>query len=212
MKRHLFFLAAIVLPIAALSAQQTAVTQTGDQVILYSDGTWAYVKQDSLNTKTILRNPADFRKSPKSDFLITSKRVNVGIWIDPKKWTFEAAPSHDAAEYELEHKSGSLYALFISENLDLPLLSLGNIALENARDAAPDLEVTAKEYRTVNGVEVLMMRMTGTIQDIKFSYCGYYYTADDIATQFLVYSSEEYMNNNMEEVETVLNGFVSLEN
>lgn len=192
-------------------AQQTAITQTGEQVVLYENGTWVYVHRDSLNTNSIPRNPGTFTRNPKSDFLITSKRVSVGCWIDPKKWTFQAAPAHEAAEYELEHTNGSLYALLITENLDISLVSLGNIALDNARDAAPDLQVVAQEYREVNGIDVLMLRMTGTIQDIKFSYYGYYYTADDIATQFLVYSSEAFMNENLAEVEELLNGFVNLE-
>jgi hypothetical protein len=103
-----------------------------------------------------------------------------------------------------------LYGLVITENLDLSLTSLANIALQNAREAAPDIKVTDKEYRMVNGKQVLMMRMVGTIQDIRFSYLGYYYTAPGISIQYLVYSSDTFMDENLSSVEELLNGFVDL--
>lgn len=211
MKSNMILWMMALAPAGAVIAQQTAITQTGEQVVLYENGTWVYAGRDSLANDEIPRNLRSFTKRPDSDFLITSKRINVGCWINPKKWTFRSAEPDEAAEYELEHESGSLYALMITENLDIPLVSLGNIALDNARAAAPDLNVISKEYRTVNGFEVLMLRMTGTIQGIRFSYFGYYYTADDVATQFLAYSSEAFMNDNLEEVEELLNGFINLE-
>jgi len=57
-----------------------------------------------------------------------------------------------------------------------------------------------------------MMRMTGTIQDIKFSYYGYYYSTPNGATQFLVYSSDELVSQHIAEIEELLNGFVELNN
>ena len=57
-----------------------------------------------------------------------------------------------------------------------------------------------------------MMRMTGTIQNIKFSYYGYYYSTSMGATQFLVYSSEDLVDKNLGEIEELLNGLVELNN
>lgn len=206
----LFALGFIILGIPVFG-QQKAITDTGAEVVLYNDGTWAYVQKDTLNVEEILTNDTPFKKSKSSSFLIKSKRINVGCWMDPKKWKFNSAPDNDAAEFELTHESGNLYGIIITENLDLPLESLGNIAIQNGREAAPDLQVTAKEYRNVNGVKVLMMRMVGTIQDITFSYFGYYYSANGGAVQFLVYSSESFMEENLGEVEGLLNGLVQLE-
>ncbi len=205
--RYIFFFSFLV-PACCASAQQTAVTQTGERVVLYSDGHWEYVNRDSLNELLIPTNPEPFVKSKKSDFLLKSKRIPIGVWLDPKAWTFEAQNAGEAAEYELDHKNGSLYALMINENLDVPLTTLGNIALDNAREAAPDVKVISKEYRKVNGLTILMMRMTGTIQDIRFSYYGYYYAGNGHATQFLVYTSEDFMEENIPVVEELLNGLV----
>lgn len=184
-----------------------AVTQTGEQVVLYQDGTWTYVNKDSLTTD-IHTNPKSFNKDNKASFLLKSKRVPVGCWIDTKKWQFESPAEGDVVEYELDHNNGVLYAMMLTEKLDIPLTSLGNIAIENARDAAPDLQVLEKEYRTVNGTKILMLRMIGTIQDIRFTYLGYYYTGQGSAVQFLVYGTDDSLKENLTEVETLLNGFV----
>jgi len=192
------------------TAQQMGVTDTGDKVILYSDGRWVYAEKDSIREDDIPTNPKSFKKDKSADFLLKSTRTSAGFWLNPKTWTYTTPEEGAAAEYELDHKNGSLYGLVITEHLDLPLTSLGNIALQNAREAAPDVKVTAKEYRNVNGKKVLMMRMVGTIQEIRFSYFGYYYTNNGISVQYLVYSSETFMEENLSAVEELLNGLVDL--
>lgn len=194
----------------ACFGQQKAVTETGEQVVLYNDGTWVYAVRDSLHMEEISLNPQPFIKGKKASFLLKSKRIGIGCWLDPKVWKFGASPGHDAAEFEIDHVDGSMYALIITENLDLPMESLGNLAIQNAREAAPDLRVTAREYRLVNGVKVLMLRMNGTIEDIRFAYFGYYFAENGGATQFLVYSAEDFMEENLAEAEDLLNGLVSL--
>ncbi|MEO6130559.1 MAG: hypothetical protein ABIQ02_01835 [Saprospiraceae bacterium] len=209
MKKIFFLVGCLALSLPSFS-QLSAVTQTGDEVILYDDGTWVYAHKDSINTSEITTNPQKFAKGDSSSFLLKSTRINVGAYINPKKWTFKKAGETEAAEYEINHTDLGLYGMMITEKLDLPLESLANIALDNARDAAPDVRVMQKEYRYINGLKVLMMRMTGTIQDIKFSYYGYYYSTPKGATQFLVYSSEDIVNENIGEIEQLLNGLVEI--
>lgn len=207
----LIFTSFLILLTTASGAQQRAVTETGDQVILYKDGRWIYADKDSVKTDDIPLNNKSFGKSKTASFLVKSKRINIGCWIDPKVWKFRAAETPSAAEFEFDHVNGSLYGLIISENLDIPTESLANLAVNNAREAAPDIKVTAKEYRIVNGTKVLMLRMAGTIEDIRFSYYGYYYAADGGAMQFLVYSSDTFMDENIDTVEQLLNGLVVFE-
>jgi hypothetical protein len=208
--KHLGFVAFLLLMSIFSFAQQRAVTDQGEQVVLYNDGTWVYVEKDSIRRDEVAINQLPFSKSKKASFLLKSKRIDIGCWIDPKVWKFRTSQSHEAAEFEIDHVDGSMYALIITEKLDVPTESLGNLAIQNALAAAPDLKVTTKEYRNVNGIKVLMMRMTGTIEDMRFSYFGYYYAADGGATQFLAYASEEFMEENLTEVEDLLNGFVTL--
>ncbi|MBK9982920.1 MAG: hypothetical protein IPP15_10955 [Saprospiraceae bacterium] len=206
--KKLYFLTGLIFLTVSSYAQQSAVTQTGEQVTLYNDGTWTYVNKDSINTNEITTNSEKYSRSDKSSFLLKSTRLGVGCYMDPKKWTFKKGEDNEPAEYEINDIENGLYGMMITEKLDLPLESLANIALDNARDAAPDVKIIKKEYRYVNGLKVLMMRMTGTIQNIKFSYYGYYYSTSGGATQFLVYSSEEIVDQHISDIEELLNGFV----
>jgi len=191
--------------------QQKAVTENGDEVILYADGSWIYANRQDLNTNDVVLNPNAFSRPSKASFMIKSKRIGIGCYIQPKLWSFQNASSNSAAEFELSNSDGDLYGMIITEKLDLPLERLAAIAVQNAQEAAPDLQVTHKEYRMVNGLKVMMMRMTGTIEEIRFSYYGYYYTGDGGATQLLIYSSASVMDEKLDEAEALLNGLVKTE-
>ncbi len=221
MKKNLIIFLFVVIAIPSF-AQTNAVTEDGDKVVLYDDGTWEYADEvddtvtntaaDTIIADEIPLNSLTFSKNEESNYLLKSERINIGCWVDTAKWSINKAPDNEAAEFEINHRGEDLYGMMITEKLDLPLESLANIALDNARDAAPDVKVLDKQYRYVNGIKVLMMRMTGTIQGIKFSYYGYYYSTGNGATQFLVYSSVENVDKNMPEIESLLNGLVQLNN
>ena len=208
--KKIFFLFEFVFLAVIAFGQQSAVTETGEVVILYDNGTWSYVHKDTIAEDDIPINPGNFSRSLNSIFLLKSTRINMGCYLDPKKWTIAKADDLEAAEYEINDTVNGLYGMMITEKINLPLESLANIALDNALEAAPDVNVTDKQYRYVNGRKVLMMRMTGTIQGIRFSYFGYYYTSPKGATQFLVYSSEEIVNQHVADIEELLNGLVEI--
>ena len=71
---------------------------------------------------------------------------------------------------------------------------------------APDIKIVEKEYRTVNGLEVIMMKMKGTIQGIKFIYFGYYFSNAQGAFQFLTYTSQNVFNEYKNDMLHLLNG------
>ena len=161
-------------------AQQKAITETGNEVILYEDGTWQYLHEEDLNAIEIPTNPKKFKKDGESSFLLKSTQLNIGFWLNPKKWSFNKATTNPAAEYELQLKEGDLYGMIITEKIEIPLESLRSIALENWRSIAPDLKIVEEEYRTVNGLKVLLLRMNGSMQGIKFSYYGYYFSSPNL--------------------------------
>ena len=149
-------------------AQKKAVTETGEQVILYEDGTWKYSNDSMTTNSEISTNPIAFKKSNGSTFLLKSTKLNIGIWLNPQKWSFKKAGESEDAEYELTLKGKDLYGLIIPESIEVPLETLKNIALENARSAASDIKIVKEEYRMVNNIKVLFMQMNGSIQGIKY--------------------------------------------
>ena len=98
--------------------------------------------------------------------------------------------------------------MIITEKTEIPLEALKEIAVKNARDAAPDIDVAEEEYRMVNNKKVLCLQMNGTIKGIQFSYFGYYYSSPNGTIQFLTYTSKNLFLNSRNEMQELLNGLV----
>jgi len=191
-------------------AQQKAVTEKGDEVILYENGSWKYVNDLGEKDKVIPTNPKIFKKSNSSTFLLKSAKFDIGVWLDPKKWSFEKPDDNSAAEYELQLKDEDLYAMMITEKVEIPLETLRGIAIENAQEVAPDLQIVKEEYRVVNGLKVLLMQMNGTMKGIKFSYYGYYFTNSKGTIQFVTYTAQNLLSEYKSVCEEILNGLVEI--
>ncbi len=192
-------------------AQERAITSTGDEVILYDDGTWTYADGDKVDNEEIPLNPQSFKKAPGNTFLLKSKVFNVGFYINPSKWSFEKANSNEDAEYELQLKGQDLYGMVITEKTEIPIETMRYIAIENARDIAPDIRIVEEEYRMVNGTKVLKLKLHGTMQGIKLAYYSYYYSNPNGTVQYVTYTSQSLMGTYEQEIEGLLNGFVVLD-
>ena len=200
----------ILFTVQLISAQINAVTETGDEVILYEEGTWKYLNDSIIENSVIPVNDKEFFKGKKSTFLVKSKKLNVGIWINPKSWSFTKGTDNDAFEFQFQKKGDDLYAMLISEKMQIPIETLKGIAIENAKSAAPDIKVIKEEYRNVNGIQVLMLQMSGTIQGMRFTYYGYYYSNSNGTIQLLTYTGENLFNNYLNDIEEFLNGLVEI--
>ena len=210
MRLRIAFTSILTCVVILCSAQTKAVTENGDEVVLYDDGTWKPIDENPTTEEFIKTNPATFTKSKHSSFLLKSSKFNVGFWLDPKKWKFEKATTNEAAEFELHLKGGDLYGMVIAEKMQIPLETLKKIAIDNGRIAAPDLAIQNEEYRTVNGLRVLHLEMTGTMQGIKFFYYGYYFSNDGGTVQFVTYSSQNLLATFKSDIEELLNGLVEI--
>ena len=191
--------------------QIKAVTENGDEVTLYDDGTWAYDDLEMMEDVEIMMNPATFTKGENASFLLKSSKNNFGFYLDPKEWSFTKEASNTAAEYELHLKSGDLYGMIISEQLEIPLETLRGIAVSTAKSAAPDLQVVKEEYRMVNGLKMLHLQMNGTMQGIKFSYYGYYYSNESGTVQYVTFTAQNLIESYREQCDALLNGLVVIE-
>ena len=191
-----------------VQAQQKAITEIGEEVILYENGTWKYQNQENVDEFEIPTNPKNFTKNEDATFLLKSRKFDVGFLIDPSEWSFEKAVDNLEAEYELQLKGEDLYAMIIAEKIQIPLEDLKEIALNNAKASAPDIKIVKEEYRTVNGSRVLFLQMNGTLQGIKFSYYGYYFSNSEGTLQYITYTSQSLLDVYIDDCEKLLNGFV----
>jgi hypothetical protein len=176
-------------------AGQNAITDTGDKVILYEDGTWVYADDTKSSSMVIETNPRTFSKPPQATFLLKSTTNNAAVWIDTDKWIFRKGDPDKSAEYDFQLKGKDLYGMAITEEIAMPMATLADLALVNARQAAPDARIARQEYRTVNGKKVLYMEISGTIQGIRFTYIGHYHTDEAGATQLITYTATNLAQN-----------------
>ena len=209
--KRIFILGLLLMSTTFVKAQINAVTESGEEVFLYDNGTWKYANEKDDAEAEIKLNDKPYTKDKNSTFVVKSKKVNIGIWIDPKDWSFTKTSSNEHAEFQFQKKGEDLYAMLIAEKMEISLEALKNIAVQNAKAAAPDIKVVSEEYRNVNGIKVLMIQMAGTVQGMKLVYCGYYYSNDSGTIQLLTYTGENLLKNYHNDIETFLNGLVALE-
>lgn len=209
--KHIFYLLISIVAFNFNYAQQRAVTENGDEVLLFEDGTWRYSDPSiEIEETEISINNKQFKKDETSTFLVKSKNINVGFWINPKKWSFEKASNNDDAEFEFNLKNEDLYGLVITEKISIPVETLANIAIGNIKELATDFNVINKEYRNVNGIDLIMAKIDCKIQSINFTYTTYFYSTDKGSVQFFVYTSTQLSHNYKDEIEAFLNGLVEL--
>ena len=131
---------------AIRSYYEMALTDTGDEVILYSDGTWAYTNKGQGEKQEIPTNPQQFFKPSGSKFLLKSTKNSTACWLNTSLWTFQKSDSNTVAEYEFELKGEDLYGMVINEGLSMPIATLAKIALDNAKEAAPNARILSYNF------------------------------------------------------------------
>jgi hypothetical protein len=191
-------------------SQISAITGSGDEVVLYDDGTWEYVEEVEELDEEIPFDETPVFKPKDASFLVKSERVPVGIWLNPKKWTFRKAVSNPAAEFEFQLRNDDLHAMMLTEKIEIPLTSLRSIAITNAKSIAPDIRIVKEEYLMINGNKVLSLIMKGSTQGIKFIYHGYYYSNTSGTVQMVTFTAQSLFDELSEEMKNMLNGFVVL--
>lgn len=193
-------------------AGEKAFTSTGEIVILNADGTWKYENQSrSSQAKSLKTNSRKFKKPNSASFPVKSKVNSLGLWMNPADWGFtKKGALNPEAEYELKHKKLEIYAMAITESIEVNLDNLAEIALENMEKVGTNVRVINKEYRIVNGQKVIFMEMAGVVNGIKATYMGYYHSNSKGASQLLAFTGTALANKYKPEIIKLLNGLVVL--
>ena len=93
----------LVLTYTLLTSQTKALTEDGREVILLENKTWRFVNETDERTLDVIEtNEAPFSKTNTSSFLLRSKKVDAGIYLDPKKWKTIKMAVLPTAEYTFQ--------------------------------------------------------------------------------------------------------------
>ena len=191
----------LVLIVASAVVCQTPIrarTESGKEVILLSDGTWKYAEaspvSSSVGTKPV--GATTLFKAPQAEF---------GIWYDNTKWMMQPQ-GDDRGRFQFKLKRGDAYAIALVEELNIPLATLKEAVLQNAKQAAPDVQLVSEETRTVNKKEVLCLQFDGTVKGIPFRYYGYYYGGKQGSIQLLTFTGRDLFTKYEQDLSDFLNG------
>lgn len=191
-------------------SQIKALTEDGKEVILFENSTWRFVNEsDSLAMETIGKNEGIFEKSKNSTFLLKSKRLDVGIYINPKKWKVSNKADSPYVEYVFSGTNiDNLTAGFLlTEKVQISSLkNLKDLILTNVQKNADYFRLKTSEYRTVNGLKVLYLRYIANVKGMDFEYAAQYYMDNEGYTGIGGFSPQKNFDSNSEQIQELLNG------
>lgn len=198
----------LILVSVIVKGQIKAVTAKGDTVILQDNGNWKYQKIDSieLGSDSITLNNQKFHKSSLANFLKKSKNMNVGVYFDQLQWGCVNGATNGSAEYTFINKDKDLNATFITETTEVELSNMVDIVFMNAQKLTSDIEIVSKEYRIVNGLKVLCMKLKGGFNGIKGTFLYYIYSNETGVVQFVAFTTTKKFDANYKVLENLLNG------
>lgn len=163
------------------------------------DGTWKYVPEASPASSAPASKPEE------SKTLFKAAQGGFGIWYDNAKWVIvNEADNQGRVHFKL--KRGDAYAFVLVEEISIPISTLREVALENAKAAAPDARIIFEENRTVNKTQVLCMKIEGTVKGIPFRYYGYYYGGKQGTIQVLTFTGQNLFAKYEQDFTDFLNG------
>lgn len=199
---------ALVLGLACAAAQAQslrATTQDGREVLLDPKGTWKFAPA------AVGKGPdagAQYRVPAASKENVQIPKLKAKIAYNDKRWQLLNKPLNEVASLSFRHVSGDSYAMVIAERVEMPIKTLRDAAVENARAAAQDLKVEREERRTVNGKSVLFLQMSGTVKGIPFVYYNYYHAGPVGSIQIISYTSKNLFEENKADFADLLNGLL----
>ncbi len=204
------FTLAILLQSLTFIAQQRALTEDGKEVVLFDNGTWKFVNEsDAKVLETIVTNNNLFEKPKTASFLMKSKKLDVGVYFDPKKWKLATQNISPHVEYFFTDRGNTegLFGFMMTEKVQIATLkNLKELIIENVNRNVDFFRLKESEYRTVNGMKVLYIRYAANTKGMDFEYAGYYYINSDGYAGVVGFSSQKMFESNFDAIQELING------
>ncbi|SHO64231.1 hypothetical protein [Algoriphagus zhangzhouensis] len=218
----LFIFSVFVLGLNYGQAQIKAVTEHGDTIYVYNNGTWSYELLDQNSPVSpmafldqelqIEPISTPFFTPQQSKKIISNQWDLFDVYYDESSWKrLPAGELNEDAEFALQARQKDIWAIIISEETPIEKETLLKIAKNTMKDNTGSEILDVKtESRTVNGKEVLRGAFKASISGITFIFDSYYYSDERGSVQFTTWSSETLWKKNESLIMDLLNGFVVL--
>jgi len=203
--------AILILCQISLMAQIKAITDTGDEVILFNDKTWRFKSEKNVS---IQKSTNYFSKGSNSTFLVKSKINGFGVHINPKSFEFKRATKNSDNEFDFTNRNKTTYGFMINEGIEIPLSTLREYKINSLKEKATSLDILDDEYRVVNGINILCLRVkaiTKETGETPLIFCMYFATSKSSTTQLISWTSETSFNKSSDQIFELLNGISKLD-
>ncbi len=202
--RPLIAMAMVLVSLSCAAAGETTQATTTDngRAILKPYVTRAYASAGAAG-------PDDqvYTKPVSATKVLKSKDGGYEVWYDPEKWA-PHPPENKSVEFELGHATGNAGAMAIGERGEMPIEALKSVALKNAKETTPDAAIVSDKDITVNGTRVKAIRIDGTVENIPFSYYGYYWSGKGGTVQLIAYTGRHLFSGLSQDITDLLSGLV----
>ncbi|MCB1111739.1 MAG: hypothetical protein H7A37_04450 [Chlamydiales bacterium] len=193
-KTIFLFLTLIAVSRIVVADPISAITTEGKRAILNDDGTWKYAEA------------AIHDKKPAAQKFAKSAKTPYGVWYDPTIWTKLTQSLNEDAEISFSMKGKDVYAMFISEEIAIPLDTMREVLIEHLESVADNVVVNEEDERQVNGLPVKYMQIDADIQNLPFSYMIYIHTGEEETVQIYTFTFRKLLEQQRAAMEEFLNG------
>ncbi|WP_415325801.1 hypothetical protein [Chryseobacterium sp. MMS23-Vi53] len=208
-------LSAFVIFSFSVKSQIKAMTEDGKEIVLFDNKTWKFVNDsDEKALETISTNEQPYEKAKEATFLVKSKKVDGGIYYNPKVWKIiKTEFNFPSLEQVFTNVSNSnIFALFTSENAPVQTLkNLKDLVIASVQKNATYFRLKEAEYRTINNIKVLHMKYSVNAKGLDFEYMGNYYLTSDGYCSITAYTFVNKYDENKKAMENFINGIAKVE-
>lgn len=138
---------------------------------------------------------------------LTGKHGTYSIEFDAAKWEYDPETMADE-EFSFTHIDGDVFAMIIPERLPMSKKLLREVVVDNMRSACTTFRILHEGSKTVRGVEVLCLTISGTVEGMPLIYHGYYYTGNAGTIQVVTYTGQSLFDDYRADMDAFLNGLV----
>ena len=191
------------------------INESGRKILLYPNGTWKFApaEKDAKEEKNVHINaPTNgtvFHTPSAANEFLQGKVADYKIFYNKNKWDILSENLNDMTEYSLLHRKKNAFVIVLPETASVPLNTLREIVLDNARRASPKMSILSEEMRTVNNAKILMLNLKADVENTSFIYVYYIYSGDNKSVQIIGFTTEELYSQYKQDMEDFLNGFMA---
>lgn len=201
-------------------AQIWAVTEKGDTIYVYNDGTWSFEKEsrtdldqglEYLSESIVLDTIAGFSTVKEaSKTKVSSEYGFFDVRYNSDEWKrVPAAQINEESEFAFEAKKGDIYVAIISEEVEIGTENIYKIAINNIREnLGVQPEIMKAEVRNVNGHEVIRGVMSISLNGMNLVFDSYYYSDTRGTVQFTTWTAKNLHKKYEERILNMLNGLM----